>query len=455
MLSVTLALACVAATPSVWQDVPPESDLVVRVEYGKLHQPAEQLWKQLEPLLPLQPLLGARARQTVQRWTTLAEQIEELTGAKLDRPQVTVTASFDLDGSGPVVASAVIRGSFAKASATKRNPKGAVSFEIDGHPALRHERGLQWAFVEGTTLVIGDNRGLPRQLRRLLGKPPAANQDHPLAKVARELRDTAPVLAAFHFDKKMRQRLPQMLGDPGRMLEALEAGTLSASGKRVELGLKGKDTFSKEGTGYGLRALVALVEAGAAKISSEIELGLAMEARDKKSEILPKAFKAGAAQPLLESWLRALAIEVRVRPRPGGRSEATIEASDGRGLAAAALALASYLQRDLQRPLADEAEMLLRQVRTAQLAHRRAKGELLPCGPSPARVPVEAVASSGARCFERLGVRLPKQMRVQLEATVEGGRLQVVARADPDGDGMPVVWVIGEQDERVRHFGSP
>jgi hypothetical protein len=89
-------------------------------------------------------------------------------------------------------------------------------------------------------------------------------------------------------------------------------------------------------------------------------------------------------------------------------------------------------------------------VRQAEIVYRDSKGEFLPCPPTPRAVPQSATPWPNGHCFERVGFAPERPVRLQVEAVVKDGRLLLVGRSDPDGDGVPRVWYLDAESEHVR-----
>jgi hypothetical protein len=102
----------------------------------------------------------------------------------------------------------------------------------------------------------------------------------------------------------------------------------------------------------------------------------------------------------------------------------------------------------------EEAAMLLRVLRRAEQLYKEVNGTYLACGPVPKEIPQHAVSWPKGSCFERLAFTPPKPVRVQLETTLDDGKLTLVARADPDGDGIPQVWFMNESSDELQGFGG-
>ncbi len=99
--------------------------------------------------------------------------------------------------------------------------------------------------------------------------------------------------------------------------------------------------------------------------------------------------------------------------------------------------------------------MLLTSLRAAESVHLEVNGAYVACGPVPKAVPKGPVPWPSDSCFERLAFAPKGPVRAQLEAVLREGRLVLVARADPDGDGVPQVWYMDEDSQTIRGFGSP
>lgn len=66
------------------------------------------------------------------------------------------------------------------------------------------------------------------------------------------------------------------------------------------------------------------------------------------------------------------------------------------------------------------------------LAHR----EYLPCGPTPAAIPIEPQSWPGGDCWDRLGFRPDGPIHYQYRVTVDGSTFTALAHGDLDGDGV-------------------
>ena len=95
--------------------------------------------------------------------------------------------------------------------------------------------------------------------------------------------------------------------------------------------------------------------------------------------------------------------------------------------------------------------MTLRQL---ELTYHEKKGEFFACGPVPEELPKGAVDLPADSCFATLGFKPPGKVHFQLMVTAEEGELQLTARGDPDGDGVPEIWVLDETSPMIQRMES-
>ena len=444
----------IGAAASLAEDIPPGSDLAVQIDVGQLRSASAEAWEGLRPVLPFHPGLERASKRLEGKLQDTLNDIERLTGANLQRPKVIATVAIDLDATGGTVYSAVIRGAFATAPQpddSKNLESGVVRIAIDGHPAFR-SGDTAWTVINekrrGAALVYGNIRGIQRQVRQLLGDKKRAADDR-LMVVARRLRARAPLLVAFSFDEETQTELADLFSDFGFLFETANAGIISAHEDGFEMQLDSAAADDRDAVAHGLRAAMALVRSAVALLEGSTELLLGLDAVGKRSTMLPRGLDSEELAPLLDKWVRNFELDTKVKKRSKRTTEIAVKLSSYRALAVIGLLLignSSLGSISIQ----SEASALLRVLRRAQLLHKEINGEFVKCGPVPDKIPTRRIRWPSVSCFDRLAFVPPKPVRVQLEATVDDGKLVLVARADPDGDGIPQVWYLDEESETVR-----
>ena len=451
-----IAALLVAATsvPPLADDAPPGCDLLVRIEVGRLADDIRDGWDNLRAFGQFEPRLLSILDGASKRWTEISQRLIDATHSDLSGKSTIITFAIDLDVSGNPIFSAVIRG--AAPVETKDNgeskPVNEIeSYLVDEHEAFRQGE-LHWARVDDA-LLIGDARGLQRQLRRALGK---ADGPEALVRAAKRVRAQGPVIAAFALSPLVRRQLARAWGDIGVMVKEAKAGNVRVTEKRLTIQLEAGSKEERELVAHGMRAAVATV-AGAEKLMlAGAEMVLGLTAAGNKSKMFPREEDALGLSWARESWLDLPVMSARVFERRDNIVEVDAKIARVEGLVAV---LSVLLARSGLSPFGsdevrDEAQALLLHLRERQMQHREINGAFVECGPMPRQIPTRPVPWPGGSCFERLAFAPKGPVRVQVQATVQEGRLLVIARADPDGDGVPRVWYLDETTDEIRGFAG-
>jgi len=437
--------AMLALGATVADDTPRGTDLVARVEVGKLAGDLRSAWDELEPLFVVWPSLGSIASNTRESWTEVTELFEKASGADLDRPTAVATMVVDFDATGGAAWAAVVRGSMPK------KPEGS-DFLIDGQAAHRIAgRDLAWSIV-GEALVAGNERGVQRQVRQLAGKKP--NLDEPIGVRVRRLRERAPVLVAFETPASLRAELESLLTNIGPLVSAVHGGTLVAKPGRLWMQLSATDDDEQKAIEHGVRAFVAMVRASTALLQGGSEAIIGLDLLGARPDAVPASVDAPALETLADDWLEGFHIDAKIRKRRPEVIEAELKLSSYRGLAAALGVMAVMLVPTTVGPRA-EAEVLLELLRRAQQAHKSALGEYVSCGPIPETLPEGPVAWPEGSCFDALSFVPPAKVRFQLIAGVEEGELVLMAQGDTNGDGKPEIWMLKGNDVSIEQLIPP
>jgi hypothetical protein len=435
---------------TVADDTPPGTDLVARIEVGRLAPEVRRAWKELEPLFDAWPSLGGVATGALDSWAEVVDLLEQASSADLDRRSSVVTLVVDADAAGGLVWAAVIRG------ARPREP-AEHDFLIDAHPAHRlAAREMAWSKV-GDALVAGNERGVQRQVRqevrRLRGARAKRSAKEPLQTRAERLRQRAPLVLAFEAPAPVRARLGASLANVGALVSAIHSGTLVAAPGRLWLQLSADTNEGQLALEHGLRALVALIRASVALLEGGAEAVIGLELLGARPKSLPVKLEAPALETLAAKWLDRFHVDGQIRKRRPQVVEAELSLSSYRGLAAALGVMAAIL---LPAGGAQaEAEVLLELLRRAQRQHHARTGSFVSCGPVPAQLPVGPTSWPEGSCFDALQFSPPADVRFQLVAGVEDGELVLMARGDTNGDGDAEIWVLEEKDVAARPLIIP
>lgn len=472
MLTPLVALG-LALTSAFADDVPPGADVAARVNAGELAPAVLAALDELRPLAAGWPQLGAAVaavdglRQGP--WRDALAKVGVDAAAK----GAVVTAFVDLADPKRPVFGAVVRGVKPRPAATE----GLEPRDVEGQPALV-VTGQDLVLVpRAADVVMGNERGVERLLRHL-GAPPArasvrAPRD-PLVTAARRLRQAAPVLLAL-----VPPALAKGLGadrTPGvaPLSLAVSAATVALEATAFELVLDVDRPGQREAVASAVRGAVAALNGAGQGLLALGELAAAGPQLTPSLPLLPRGLDPKLFATVVTTWMRDLRLTPLVRVRPHG-VEARVEVSSWRGLAASALALAASgaamrapAPRELpagvapaqdddpgtRSPLAADAESLLVRLREAELAYKHAHGAWLACAALPAQPPREPTPWKADDCFKKVGFD-PEGVvtRLQLEAKVEGDKLLLTARADPDGGGAPVVFYLDDEAPTVRRLG--
>lgn len=450
---VMMILAAAIAAPNLAEDVPSGTDVVMRVEVGRIAGDLRDMWADVQQLLQAWPPVKKLSETALETWTDRLEELEKRTGADFASKNAVVTVTLDVDAGGGPVFGAVVRGALSGEPAPDLG-EGIEPFTVDGHPAFRHLPSAgAWAIADPGTLVFGDERGMQRQLRRLLSEQRAKKE--PVHILASRLRKRAPFMVAFSLPKGVPGVVSENLSTIGPLLGAVRAGSLVAGPERLELRLEAADESGQGALEHGVHALTALLRAGVALLEVGAEATLGLEEIGSRPPQLPEALDSETINELLATWIKGARFDHSVRRRRSHAVEATITPSSYRALAAALGVVAVGLAPPAPSTGKAEAQVMLMALRQAQLAYKADKGEFLTCGPVPLEVPVGRVPWPEASCFDLIQFRPPGAVLFQVAASTEDGSLVMMARGDADGDGVPEVWLLDETSPAVERFVPP
>ncbi len=97
-------------------------------------------------------------------------------------------------------------------------------------------------------------------------------------------------------------------------------------------------------------------------------------------------------------------------------------------------------------------EEILKKLRQLQWEYRDLQGSFVECGPIPQTIPQTKAQWPEKNCFEPLGFDPGSRVAYQISSSVLRGKLQLVLRQDPDGDGVPTIWVLGEEADSPTRY---
>jgi hypothetical protein len=382
-------------------------------------------------------------------WKETLDKVRQASSADLTRKATVLTAVIDLDGKGGPVYAVILTNTGAKAP----TPAPDDSFTIDGHQAFRvPERDLVWTVVGKTTLLVGNERGLQRQLRLSQSKTEA---DTPLVKVAARLRKPAPLLVAFSLSPAARTFAAKAFPNGGALVAAVVSGSVAAHADRLELRFDAEGETERDAIEHGVRAGAALLNAAVALLEGGAEATLGLDALGKRPPQIPSALEAPVIKGLVADWLHGAHFDLTMRRRRPYTVEATLKTPGPRPLIAALALLGLGALPKGESPGQAEAQVMLLALRQAQLAYKAEEGEFVACGPVPTEVPVGRVAWPKTSCFDAIGFRPPGKVGYQIAAAVEDGTLVMMARGDANGDGVPEVWLLDETSPGIEPFVPP
>lgn len=449
----TMILAAAIAAPNMADDVPRGTDVAVRVETGRIAGDLRKMWADVELLLEAWPPVKRLSQTALETWTDRLKELETRTGADLERKTAVVTVTIDADAGGGPVFAAVIRGALSGGPAPDPG-EDVEPFTVDGHPAIRHlPSASAWALVGNRTLVFGDERGMQRQLRRLLSKK--RTKDEPVQILSSQLRKRAPFMMAFDVPNGVPNAVSEMLSTIGPLLGAVRSGTIVAHPGGIDLRVEAADEKGQKALEHGVHAFAALLRAGAALLEVGAEATLGLEKVGSRPPQLPESLGTETIEELLATWIKGAQFEHHVRRRRPHAVEATITPSSYRALAAALGVVAVGMAPPAGSTGKAEAQVMLMALRQAQLAYKAEKGEFLTCGPVPLEMPVGRVPWPEKSCFDLIGYRPPGDVRFQIATSTEEGTLVMMARGDADSDGVPEVWLLSETAPAIERFVPP
>lgn len=453
MLSLLAFFALSAPAPSfgLSADAPAGTDLLLRIETGKVWATGAAMLDELAPLVGLfpggRPVATKLGDKLQEQRTLLASQ----TGLDLSRKDAVLTVAVDLDAVGGTVWAAIARAA--------RNPKAAASaaddnvdaFAIDGEAAARLKSfDLAWLVRTDGSVLLGSERGLQRQLRALT--TPALDAKSTLVTLARRLRKPGAVSAVFVLPRPLRLGAAKAMATIGPLVRELKGLSLTTTASTVELTLLAETDRGHEALERGARALVALLRASSALVEAGAQAVLGLDRLSKWPAVVPKEIDAGAIKELSTKWVEGFTLAASFRKRPDREVEVSLKPSSARGLVAATALLAGYLVPRPTSGAEQEARLILMTLRQLELAHRKHKGTFVACGPVPAETPTGAVDWPDDSCFAPLGFKPPGKVHFQILVTAEGGNLLLLARGDPDGDGVPETWALDETAPSIRRL---
>ncbi len=328
-----LSLLLAAPGPSLASDAPADTDVVLRIEVGALWPEVQQSWADVSSVIAAWPTLQLVSKTIVLRLQQAVEQLRETTGADVTYKDSSVTLLIDADARGGPVVAALVRGANLPAQASS----GDDAAEDQEQSYAMLDRDIAWARV-GDVLVLGNERGVQRQLQHL-AEPPKIPQDV-LHTEAERLRKHGPVLAAFALAAPLRQKLALLLGRVAApFVAAVQSGSLLVQGSVVHLRLASKSKKEREIAQHSTEGLLALWRGALTMIRGASELGLAAYQSGLPPPQLPKKLSQDQLAGLA-TWLAHAGVEWKIYARQGNVTEAEIEVGDYRG---ALLTVAAWL----------------------------------------------------------------------------------------------------------------
>jgi hypothetical protein len=453
MLSLFATIALAASTPSFANDAPTGTDLLVRVETGKIWATGTEMMDELAPLVALWPggrVVADKLKERIDKERTLLESQTQL---DLSRKDAVVTLAVDLDAIGGAVWGAIARGAGKSKRATPEGNDTIEAFAIDGESATRLKTfDLTWHVRADGTVLLGSERGLQRQLRNTL--KPDIDAKSEVVILARRIRKPGAITVIFAAPRPLRQAAAKTLATIGPLVRELKAMALTTNGAALELTLIADSDKGHEAVERGARALVALLRASSSLVEAGAQVILGLDRLSKWPEIVPKEIDTDDIKSLSAKWVEGFTLGASYRKRPGREVEVTLIPSSARGLVAATVLLAGYV---IPRPTSGselEARVMLMALRQLELVYREKTGAFLACGPVPAELPRGAVDWPADSCFTPLGFKPPGKVRFQIEVTAEDGNLLLVARGDPAADGVPEAWTLDETSPMIRRLAD-
>ncbi|MFC1611732.1 hypothetical protein ACFL6C_12290 [Myxococcota bacterium] len=380
-------MSLLVVAPGLVEDTPPGTDLILRLEVGKLAKEVHAGWDELEPLVNAWPAFERLLSDMEASWRGVVDVITVQTGVDLKHRNTNLTIVLDLDATGGIVWAAVARNGakMRKGVPEEVGPK-MQRLEVDGHTAYRlKDRDVAWSSID-RAVVVGNERGMQRQLRFLRKK--RVDQTEPIALQARRLRKSAPVKLAFALPESTRSDLRHRLPNVGPLLAVIRSGNLSARPGVLEVRLTAGDDDGRKALEHGVRAFVALTRACVALLEGGAEAVLGLELVGERPAALPPSLDAEAIEALAKAWVKDLQVRSQVRTRRGHEVETTLEISSYRGLVAAVAVMAIMVMPTMEGG-ADRAEVeaLLEALQRAEEEHKRSAGTYVACGPVPEKVP--------------------------------------------------------------------
>ncbi|MBI5507213.1 MAG: hypothetical protein HY903_00545 [Deltaproteobacteria bacterium] len=450
----SLVAMAVLAAPDLAADLPPGTDLLLRVEVGKVKGLAKEMADELLPLLPVVPGATELKGALVVRLEEILALLTAQTKADFGRAGVVVTLALDLDAAGGLVWGAVVRGAATKRPSTVEGKEGVEAQSIDGEPAARLVgRDLAWLIRADGTILVGSERGLQRQLRQLLR--PASDDKATITSLCRRLHAPGALALVVELPVAACRIAARTMATAGPIMNELKALSLTTGKNDVALRLVAMSDKGRDAVESGMRALVALIRAGTNLIEAGADAVLGLGQLSKWPEVVPKELSAADIRKLTGRWVEGFTLRAAYYKRPNRETEVTLTPSSARGMVAAFGLFAAYLVPHPGASSEMEARLMLMTLRQAEMLYRERHDTFLSCGPVPPATPRGAADWPVETCFDALGFRPPGKVRFQLTAMVEDGNLLLVAKGDPNGDGTPELWGLDETSPMIRRLEAP
>lgn len=448
-----MAMALIGALgPSpLADDLPGGTDLALRVPTRLLARDGVALWEDLRPLVEAWPGLSHRLEDNRQGLAKTVAALRDAAGVDFEREGATLTLTVDLDAAGGLVAAAVLRGALAAGDAVRQSAEGDTI--VEGHVVKQlADTSLRWARLDGGDLIVGNERGVQRQIRRQLGVQPPATTE--ISHFARRLRDPGSLKAVLHLPARARRKLSETAGPMASFVERLRAATLLVNADQALLHLVAERKNDQQALQHAVRGVVGLLRGAASLLEGGTELLIGLNMLGNRPPALPFQLRVRDLEPLVREGRVPLELKAKIRARKPYDTEVKLEVSSYPTLVVAGLMLWAALLPEGGDPLRARAQALLLALREAQRRYRTVHGEYLECGPVPNKVPMAPIPWPKAACFERLHFEPDSPTPFQLQAQTEEGKLVLLARVDPDGDGIPLVWYLDEDSEQIRDPGG-
>lgn len=391
----------------------------------------------------------------------LVEQLKEQTDVDLTGTDVRLSLFFGAGARASRPYAGIVRGVAGlpergdAAGSRAPDARGVRTLQVGGtQVAWRSDIDFAWAYPARDVVVFGNRRGIKRQLHHR-HKGPA--NDSQIALLARKIRRPGLLRAVLLKPQALLEswrgetRASAALRDVRHLRLVLDDTTL-----RVVAGTAG--SAEQKAMRELMRAQGRLIEGNALLVAGAGHRLLSLHASGRQPPAAVADLEPEALRQLLDEHLDGFNIEQRVRTRASGAVTAEWRGNSGVGTwVGAVLTLAEPGGLPAREALRAEAQRLLLQLRRVQWYLARRQGGYRACGPTPAEPPTRAVPWPSAGCFALLrrgGHRGDIPVRIQLQARVDAaGKLKLIARTDPDGDGVPFVWWLDEASSQLRRLG--